>query len=309
MYYTTSVNVSYRVFDGITWGDTKQFYQAKNGPLFYQFPGKVIVEDNNVYAFWQLVEGSDPLYDDTTTLYYAGKASDRDADGLDDACDYLHYDVAAVETKEIPHLKIVVEGTPQFHGNKVKGRRKVLFFEDVDETENNKIVELDWNFVQERVLDLSKVIVQKQPSGSSYGAILISGLDLPAGESKTIYLDRIAQTNVVCIKDAEISSIEEITDDCTGVSEFLINCPDSLEGYTCNITEDGSKYKITGLLHSGAEEVISGGSSGGGTGGGGIAIIPEISTIYGLVFMALSLILTIYQIQLRKKKHQRRNRS
>ncbi len=101
---------------------------------------------------------------------------------------------------------------------------------------------------------------------------------MPSNTIKTVYLDKLTTTNnAVCIKDQEISTINEITTDCTGENEIKLNCPGNNEDYECSIEED--RFKISGLQHSGVKEFYiapptennnppsnGGGSSGGGGG-------------------------------------------
>ncbi len=67
-------------------------------------------------------------------------------------------------------------------------------------------------------------------------------------------MDRVAGTDLICIKDAEIGSITEITSDCTATDEYLITCEviTTPDGYPCTV--EGSRYKVEGMVHSGINE-------------------------------------------------------
>ena len=59
--------------------------------------------------------------------------------------------------------------------------------------------------------------------------------------------------NTICVKDSEIASIDEISDNCNGNDELLITCDGNEDrDYTCS--EKGGRYEITGLKHSGVRE-------------------------------------------------------
>ena len=155
-----------------------------------------------------------------------------------------------------------------------KGTQKVLI-----KNGTTNLLEFDFN-LENNILNLSNLTIEKQ-NASNNGFILIRGLNLETqGVTKTVYMENLNQSrNYVCIKDEEISSINDITVDCSGNKERIVKCSGSNGSYSC--TDLGSLYKITGLNHSGITELFvaessggsgggsSGGSSGGGSGGGG----------------------------------------
>ncbi|MBI2107177.1 hypothetical protein HYT57_04275 [Candidatus Woesearchaeota archaeon] len=107
--------------------------------------------------------------------------------------------------------------------------------------------------------DTSKVEIQnmaitKQEEGADKGFIIVSGLILPEKLTKTIYVDIKDQVATgVCIKDAEINSISEISSDCNGENEIFLQCNnETYNNYRCEALD--SKYRIFGLKHSGILE-------------------------------------------------------
>lgn len=99
------------------------------------------------------------------------------------------------------------------------------------------------------VLDISNIHLQKQDQNSTKGYIIVSGIE---NTTKTLYLDNInPNMNWVCIKDADISDISEITPNCQGTDEYMVQCNGRLtnESYSC--TNNGQEFIITGLRHSG----------------------------------------------------------
>jgi len=128
---------------------------------------------------------------------------------------------------------------------------------------------------------ISDIKINKQEQEAPKGHTLVKGINF-ATATKTIYVDNIANKNRLCIKDAEIDSIDEISPNCKGENEYIIPCPGSISQYTCTIEEN--RYKITGLKHSGVIEfeeppAPTPAPSGGGGGGGGGSSRPEPEVI------------------------------
>lgn len=118
---------------------------------------------------------------------------------------------------------------------------------------NSTLVEFDFNFSLAK-LNLAEVRISKQ-SNESYGFVIINGIDLISQNStKTIYLDRILNGTGICVKDAGISLVSEISWNCSGENETWLNCPGKSFDYLCNLTDNETRYKISGLRHSGVKE-------------------------------------------------------
>lgn len=155
-------------------------------------------------------------------------------------------------------------------------------------------------------LNLHNLIIFKQDNDSNYASLTISGLDLTfQNRTKTVYLNRILNGTGLCIKDEEISSINEISGDCKSSNEFWIPCPFN-GSYSCEFFNN-SQYKISGLKHSGVKELATycgdaicngaetcsscsidcgscpsnpaSGGGGGGGGGGGASTVKKNATI------------------------------
>lgn len=114
------------------------------------------------------------------------------------------------------------------------------------------IASFDFNFTG-NVLNLSNIKIEKQNAQATKGYIFVKGIAQADGTTKTLYLDNInTNMNWLCIKDAEITDVSEITPNCNGAYETIVQCNGILNrvGYRC--TNTGSQYKIEGLKHSGA---------------------------------------------------------
>lgn len=141
------------------------------------------------------------------------------------------------------------------------------------------LLEFYWNFSLGNLLLNFSVDVQG-PS-ASVGSILIKGLVLQQNQTKNITLNRISSSNSVCVKDADVSSINDVSSGCNGANETLISCPGVAGKYNCSITESSQFYRITNVSFTAAKEQAAsspavvtnnGGSSSGGGGGGGAAV-------------------------------------
>lgn len=172
--------------------------------------------------------------------------SDSDNDGIDDEEDSFTCLNGRLGTRK--EFNITVNESEDT-GKELKGKNKVGI-----KDKNKKIVEFGANFDKDR-LDCREISVEKQPEVTTRGYTLIKGISL-SNETKTAYVDKIAAFKRVCIKDAEIESIDEVTQNCNGNDEILIMCNgSSTNGYTC--TDIGAQYKVEGLKHSAVVEPSS----------------------------------------------------
>nr|MBI4157070.1 hypothetical protein [Candidatus Woesearchaeota archaeon] len=100
-------------------------------------------------------------------------------------------------------------------------------------------------------INIKNLTIKKQENNSSFGSLLIRGLDLN-GSNKTVYVDIISNTSKLCLKDQEITNLTEISNSCIKEDELLVLCPGSNFTYSCEIVNNS--YKISGLKHSGIKE-------------------------------------------------------
>lgn len=84
--------------------------------------------------------------------------------------------------------------------------------------------------------------------------VIVKGLDLN-GEKKDIKLRMSSNNKSICIKDQEISSINEISSNCDEENEYILNCNlnNGVNGYSCSISD--GYYIISGLSYSGVKEL------------------------------------------------------
>ncbi len=116
------------------------------------------------------------------------------------------------------------------------------------------IIEFEFDIFKES-LDIENLSIQKNGENDTFSYLVVNGLDLEShDQTKTLYLDRIANGTGICVKDAEVESIENISNRCDGEGEYWLTCPGSNGDYSCNLIEDEARYAIGGLRHSGVKE-------------------------------------------------------
>jgi hypothetical protein len=142
-------------------------------------------------------------------------------------------------------LKVKVDEQDYLEGS-ITGKKEVNI-----EFEEKSVVKFKHDFDKN---ELEKNIqIKVQDKESEKGGTLIKGIELEEEETKTIFVDDISESiTTLCLKDAEIDELSEISDDCSGEEEYLISCPGEIATYNCTIEE--GRYKIEGLKHSGAVE-------------------------------------------------------
>lgn len=113
------------------------------------------------------------------------------------------------------------------------------------------ILEFKFNF-SANPLNLSAIQIEKQNATDNFSYALVRGVLAQNSTTKTLYIDNLGMFNGVCIRDAEIQSINNITANCTGSNEHFVDCPGVRGQYNC--TFNNNRWKIAGLNHSGARQ-------------------------------------------------------
>ena len=106
-------------------------------------------------------------------------------------------------------------------------------------------------------VDLSAIEILRNDESALVGFVIVKNVKLDEDETKSVYLDIISGSGEVCLKDEDLVSVDEISDDCSGKGEILISCPGVVGGYSCRYSND--QYEVSGLSHSGVREMISAG--------------------------------------------------
>ena len=120
-------------------------------------------------------------------------------------------------------------------------------FEVIDS--GKPLLAFDYNFGEKGDLNVDGIEIVQNGVADTFGFTIINGLNV----EKTIRVDRVANGNAVCIKDAEVISISEISEGCTGPDEILVACPGVSDNYECLISQEGY-FVVYGLMNSGVKE-------------------------------------------------------
>ena len=193
---------------------------------------------------------------------------DVDEDGFEDVRDnLLHYE-ENVTTTGLTDLNITVGGNNS--NGTFDGTQEFVFYDDSDIFMN-----FSHNFTQD-VFDLSNITFIKTSTS------LVVNLSGQLQDNKTLFVEDNSFITL-CVKDAEVSSISEVSSGCDGDNETDFtscignNTGVTSDGITC--TDEGSRFKIDNLEYSAVKGTQAAAaepsspsaseSSGGGGGGGG----------------------------------------
>lgn len=237
-------------------------FDADNDNLSFSINSSKFLKNNNIfiwnttkndsgyYSFMATV--SDGFLDDSAIFNIAVLdlvENDMDKDGINDSIDTLLGDSSFVNTSTI-NLTILVNGSTDLS----KLFDKVLDVKFVDSNATIMLLEFDFSHYK---LNLSKMTINKQEINKT-GSLLVKGLEMPQGRTKTMYVDRIDKTTTdVCIKDIQIQSTGEISKKCNLKNEIKLKCNGhKKESYRCTYNETTNKYKIQGLKHSGIVQMV-----------------------------------------------------
>ena len=263
-------NIFLDIFDNETYNNNATLaFLNKNNFVIYNFSA---IDTSNATLFTAIAD-FDNLIDESNennNIANSLKAitNDFDNDGIDDAFDTLIGNANSINTT-IANLTIRIGNLTDL-ARSFNGTWKISF-------EDNGAMLMEFYFNLSKILNLSKIMVEKQ-GNESFGYAIARGLSLDGG-TKTIYVERIDTTvNGICVKDAEISSISQISVNCNGADEIKIECDGTLQRpYVCSYNSTTSKYKVTGLNNSGVKQIdyaktsgSAAATTGGGGGGGGV---------------------------------------
>ncbi|MBT4935184.1 hypothetical protein HON15_00250 [Candidatus Woesearchaeota archaeon] len=192
---------------------------------------------------------------------------DIDNDGIDDTNDPLLYNESNVTQSGITKLNITVGGNRT--NETYSGKQEILFYD-----QNTLMINFSHNFSSKN-LDLSNVTIIKD---TNYLIVNFSG---QLQGNKTLFITDNSFITL-CVKDAEVSSIDAVSSTCDEANETLFtSClgnsnATTINGTTC--TDLGTTIKIENLQYSAIRGTVAtsapgaapggGGGSGGGSGGG-----------------------------------------
>ena len=184
----------------------------------------------------------------SNSVSFTVNSTDADQDGVADEIDFLRGNWKNVTVSGISNFYATIGG--KVAEGTFNGLNEVLFYDGLTPvlnfTHNFSAGGMDFSQIKV-LLDAQSIIVNLSSQ-------------LLAGESKTIYL---TDNNFItlCVKDAEISAINELSEDCTGNNETVFtsclgnSSSVTLQKITCQ--DQGSTIKIANLKHSGVKGVAA----------------------------------------------------
>ena len=241
-------NIFLDIFSNKTYQNNRTLaFLDKNNFIVYNFNAENSSNDTLFTAiadFGNLVDESNEENNIINSL--TEEKNDFDNDGIDDGLDTLIGDKNSVNTT-INNLTIKIGDNTDL-STAFNGTHKIKFIEN-----ESPIMEFDYNL--SKILNLTKIMFEKQ-SNNSFGYFIVRGVKLN-GTTKAVYVDRTDTViNGVCIKDAEIISISQISSGCNGINEVKIECDGTLQNsYICSYNTTTIKYKISGLNNSGIRQI------------------------------------------------------
>ncbi|MBI5392484.1 Ig-like domain-containing protein [Candidatus Woesearchaeota archaeon] len=196
--------------------------------------------------------------------------TDKDNDGIINANDKLNGNASTIYTN-IGAISITINNSVNVN----QQFQDIAFVRILNNSQ--ELLEFYFNF-SNTTLDLTNLTIY-ETNNKTTGELIINGLNLAAiSQKKTVFITNKSEFSAVCIKDAEIETIANISSECTASNEYKIECNGaSQNGYACAYNATIGKYKITGLSNSGVKQinytipaVIVVGQNNGGGGGGTI---------------------------------------
>lgn len=253
--------------------------------LFFEKNSFNILENKSNHAIKNYVE---PL--NTYNLcIYDGEFYDRNKNGIEDSCeaDLDGNGVEDVQEAKVPgkvignesliktklNLSIEIGNFTNFNFTNLSGKKKIKI---KNKLLNKSIVEFEFNFNKSSFY-VPNVSIDMNKTNENKSYLIVRGIELEENTTKTVRFERVTNTDKVCIKDAEVENISQLTSNCSGESEYLLTCDGNISynQYSCML--NGSEFIVSGLNHSAVvefEEVetsspVNGGGGGSPSGGGG----------------------------------------
>lgn len=165
--------------------------------------------------------------------------SDDDFDGIRNGEDFVNGSSSSINSSGVSNLNVSIGGN--FSANTAEGEEPVVFYDS-----SEPLLSFSHNF-SVQTLDLSKIKLIK----SNNSIIVNLSGQLQSNYNKTIFID---DNNFIslCVKDAEVSSLSEISSSCTGLNETdmtsCLGASSTINGLVC--TDLGSNIRIDNLRFS-----------------------------------------------------------
>ncbi|MBI2547907.1 Ig-like domain-containing protein [Candidatus Woesearchaeota archaeon] len=177
---------------------------------------------------------------------------DDDNDGILDSNDSLMGEVHHITTN-IPNLEIQVNGSSDLRRN-LTGPLDVVFRE-ADRPLIN-LINFTYNFTPGIPLDLTQIKIEEREFSDNYTGLLIYGVNLTNGRKTFTLKNKTSIATGICIKDAEIVSLDFVSFGCNQSDERKVTCDGTNHaGYFCSYENTTDSFWVTGLGHSGVRQI------------------------------------------------------
>lgn len=188
--------------------------------------------------------------DDSLVIWFNDTKSCNNATGkpenITQICDYDGNGVIgnfSSFTQSNLNLQVYINSWPANISHKYNSTRTIEFREG-----SKSRVKFQHNFSSP--LNMKNIIIEKQSPSYEFGYIIVNGINA----NKTLEIDRINFNSKLCAKDTQVSSISEISRECSSSDEYLIQCPGSNGSLSCSISN--ISLFVSGLAHSAVREII-----------------------------------------------------
>ena len=248
--YGTNMSLFDTDFDGLSDYEETFTYPACNA----------LDNDTNDYG---MTDGMKIL----TGLSCSVASSNVDGDSLSDATDPILGEAGDVTISGISAIEIKVNENADLDAADYDDQEMINITGD-----GEALMFGEYNFTGDICkMTLTDAVVMTSTTTDEYGWAMISGV-LQCGATKTLFIPAKKDTKRVCVKDAEINSIGDISDSCTGTNEiFFDDCGESVQTmlynasgeldttneYNCTYLASEEKYMIEGLHHSAGIETTN----------------------------------------------------
>ncbi|MFH1065904.1 MAG: MopE-related protein [Nanoarchaeota archaeon] len=168
---------------------------------------------------------------------------DNDNDGVSDSEDLIGGDSSDINTNVQGGLFFFVDDVQDAASHTGIGRVRIA------DSTGNALVEFDYDFAN--ALNLGSINITSG-NESGFGSVIIKGINLSGMNiTKTAYIERVSASDSLCIIDNEVDSIV-IEGDC--MNGIKLSCPGTNGNYSCELTDNNTGYKVSGLKHSAVSE-------------------------------------------------------
>ncbi len=121
------------------------------------------------------------------------------------------------------------------------------------EIKEGNVTRISFNHNFSIPLNLKNITIEKESSSSGFGYLIVSGIN----EQKNVLVNKLGpSSNRICLVNSFTPNITLLSENCTNSGEYLLNCPGSSSGFSCDIRNNTSFY-VSGLTSSAVKEILN----------------------------------------------------